>query len=112
MLREKPQYHQKEHQPITTNLPRGATILEDNVIMPSFLDQLTNDIKLKCPLLTNIVNSLAVGKSTEKNVGKKDCDFKFKAAIQTVMALDDIRSERSKSSFSTIFGLLLIAHEA
>ena len=85
---------------------------DNNVIMPSFFDQLTNDVKLKCPLLTNIVNSLAVGKSTEKNVGKKDCDFKFKAAIQTVMALDDIRSERSKSSFSTIFGLLLIAHGA
>ena len=76
--------------------------------MPSFFDQLTNDIKLKCPLLTNVANSLAVGKSTEKNVGKKDCDFKLKAAIQTVMALDDIRSER----FSTVFGLLLIAHGA
>ena len=80
--------------------------------MPSFFDQLADAIKLKCPLLTNIVNSLAVGKSTEKNVGKKDCDFKFKAAIQTIMALDDIRSERFKSSFSTIFGLLLIAHGA
>ena len=35
---------------------------DNNVIMPSFFDQLTNDIKLKCSLLTNIVNSLAVGK--------------------------------------------------
>ena len=85
---------------------------DGNVVLPGFFDSIADNINLQCPLLTKIIDCLAVGKSSKKNVGKKDCSFKFKAAIQAIMALDDIKSERSKSSFSTIFGLLLIAHGA
>lgn len=82
------------------------------VIMPNFFDEIALNVKNKCPLLTSIISTLAIGKSTERNTGKKDSNFKFKAALQAILSLDDVKSERTKSSFSILFGLLLFANGA
>ena len=90
----------------------GETSGEDIILVPSFFEGVASNVKEKCPLLTSIVKTLAVGTSTERNSGKKDSKYKFKAALQAILAMDDVKSERTKSSFSVIFGLLLFAHGA
>ena len=86
---------------------------DDNMIfVPSFFENIALNIKEKCPLLTSIIECLALGNATKRNTSKKDSNFKFKAALQAILALDDVKSERTKSSFSIIFGLLLFAHGA
>ncbi|CAB4007800.1 Hypothetical predicted protein, partial [Paramuricea clavata] len=84
----------------------------ERVFMPSFFENVTLSIKEKCPLLTSIITTLAVGKSTKRNTGNKDSNFKFKTALQAILALDDVKSERTKSSFSVLFGLLLFSYGA
>lgn len=46
-----------------------------------------------------------------ETLGKKTA-YKFKSALHIVLALDDIKSQQSKSDFSTVFGLLLLSHGA
>jgi hypothetical protein len=59
-----------------------------------------------------IVETLAVGKWSKYNKCKKTVSYKFKTALQMVLALDDIKSQRTTTAFSTLFGLLLISYGA
>lgn len=82
------------------------------MIGETYFDNLATEAERQCPLLTEIVKVLVTGKRDERNTGKKAPEFKFKSAIQMLFALDDIRSQKSKSDFSTLFGLLLLSHGA
>ena len=53
-----------------------------------------------CPLLTEIVETLAVGKWSKYNKSKKTVSYKFKTALQMVLALDYIKSQRTNTAFS------------
>ena len=77
-----------------------------------YFDNLATDVERQCPMLTEIVKLLVTGKRDERNTGKKAPEFKFKSAVQVLLALDDIRSQKTKSDFSTLFGLLLMSHGA
>ena len=75
-------------------------------------DQIAIKVREYCPLLTKIVETLAVGKWSKYNKYKKTVSYKFKTALQMVLALDDIKSPRTTTAFSTLFGLLLISYGA
>ena len=77
-----------------------------------YFDNLATDVERQCPMITEIVKLLVTGKRDERNTGKKAPEFKFKSAVQVLLALDDIRSQKTKSDFSTLFGLLLMSHGA
>ena len=77
-----------------------------------YFDDLATDVERQCPMITEIVKLLVTGKRDERNTGKKAPEFKFKSAVQVLLALDDIRSQKTKSDFSTLFGLLLMSHGA
>ena len=77
-----------------------------------YFDNLATDVERQCPMLTEIVKLLVTGKRDERNTGKKAPEFKFKSAVQVLLALDDIRSQKTKSDFSTLFGLLLMSRGA
>lgn len=71
-----------------------------------------NNVREQCPTLTHMIETIAIGDWTKYNTGKKSCSFKFKSAIQLLLALDDIKTQKSTTNFSTLFGLLLISHGA
>ena len=48
-------------------------------------------------------------KLTEENTGKKTESFKWKCAVHVLFSLIDIRSQKSKSKFSELFGLAHLA---
>lgn len=77
-----------------------------------YFDNLATEAEKQCPLLTEIVKLLVTGKRDGRNTGKKAPEYKFKSAIQVILAVDDIRSQKTKSDFSTLFGLLLMSHGA
>ena len=77
-----------------------------------YFDNLATDVERQCPMITEIVKLLVTGKRDERNTGKKVPEYKFKSAVQVLLALDDIRSQKTKSDFSTLFGLLLMSHGA
>ena len=77
-----------------------------------YFDNLATDVERQCPILTEIVKLLVTAKRDERNTGKKAPEFKFKSAVQVLLALDDIRSQKTKSDFSTLFGLLFMSHGA
>ena len=77
-----------------------------------YFDNLATDVERQCPMITEIVKLLVTGKRDERNTGKKAPEYKFKSAVQVLLALDDIRSQKTKSDFSTLFGLLLMSHGA
>lgn len=77
-----------------------------------YFDNLATDVERQCPMITEIVKLLVTGKRDERNTGKKAPEFKFKSAVQVLLALDDIRSQKTKSDFSTLFGVLLMSHGA
>ena len=60
-----------------------------------YFDNLATDVERQCPMITEIVKLLVTGKR-----------------VQVLLALDDIRSQKTKSDFSTLFGLLLMSHGA
>ena len=64
------------------------------------------------PTLTRFIEAIAIGDWKKYKTGKKSSSFKFKSAIQILLALDDIKSQRTTTNFSTLFGLLLISHGA
>lgn len=61
-----------------------------------FGEGIFNQIEMKvrecCPLLTEIVEILAVGRWSKYNKCKTTVKYKFKAALQMVLASDDIKS--------------------
>lgn len=71
-----------------------------------------NNVREQCPNLTRFIEAISIGDWTKYNTGKKSSSFKFKSAIQMLLALDDIKSQRTTTNFSTLFGLLLISHGA
>ena len=77
-----------------------------------YFDNLATDVERQCPMITEIVKLLVTGKRDERNTGKKAPEYKFKSAVQVLLALDDIRSQKTKSDFSTLFGLLLMSRGA
>ena len=60
-----------------------------------YFDNLATDVERQCPMITEIVKLLVTGKR-----------------VQVLLALDDIRSQKTKSDFSTLFGLLSMSHGA
>ena len=77
-----------------------------------YFDNLATDVERQCPMITEIVKLLVTGKRDERNTGKRAPEFKFKSAVQVLLALDDLRSQKTKSDFSTLFGLLLMSQGA
>lgn len=82
------------------------------MIAEMYFDNLATDVESQCPMITEIVKLLVTGKRDERNTGKRAPEFKFKSAVQVLLALDDLRSQKTKSDFSTLFGLLLMSHGA
>ena len=72
--------------------------------------EFANSVHENCPMLTSIIETISIGDWTKYNTGRKSSSYKFKSTIQMVLALDDIKSQRTSSNFSTLFGLLLITY--
>ena len=81
--------------------------------LPSSLtfDTVASQVQESCPKLTRLVNVIAVGDRSHDNL-RRDSSCKFKNAVQMLFALVNIRSQKSKNSFSKLFGIMLIAHGA
>lgn len=77
-----------------------------------FFENMAREVEEKCAILKEIIQVLATGTQDDRNTGKKKPAYKFKSALHIVLALDDIKSQKSKSDFSTVFGLLLLSHGA
>ena len=84
----------------------------EEILNDLFFQRTTTTIIDKCPLLTEMIQIVAVGKNTNNNSGKKNTSYKLKCAIQLLFALTDIRSQSNESEFSKIFGLMLMANGA
>ena len=84
----------------------------DEMIPSALFSSIVSKIKEQCPVLSNLLETLAVGQHTSRNCGKKNEDYKFKCAVQVLSAVNEIRSQKSDSDLSTLFGLLLIANGA
>ena len=76
-----------------------------------FFENMAREVDEKCPILKEIIQVLATGTWDDRNTGEKTA-YKFKSALHIVLALGDIKSQQSKSDFSTVFGLLLLSHGA
>lgn len=63
------------------------------------------------PFLRKLFRCWQQGHEMIETLGKKTA-YKFKSALHIVLALGDIKSQQSKSDFSTVFGLLLLSHGA
>lgn len=84
----------------------------DSIFGETTFDTFATNVRDCCPLLTGIIETLAIGKWSKYNKGKKTQSYKFKVALQMILALDDIKSQRTSTEFSTLFGILLISHGA
>ena len=82
------------------------------VVNERFFENMAREVDEKCPILKEIIQVLATGTRDDRNTGGKKTAYKFKSALHIVLALDDIKSQQSKSDFSTVFGLLLLSHGA
>ena len=67
--------------------------------------------KKSAPFLRKLFRCWQQGHEMIETLEKKTA-YKFTSAIHIVLALDDIKSQKSKSDFSTVFGLLLLSHGA
>ena len=74
-------------------------------------DTVASRVQESCPKLTRLVNVIAVGNRSHDNL-RRDSSYKFKNAVQMLFSLVNIRSQKSKNSFSKLFGIMLIAHGA
>ena len=84
----------------------------ESILGENTFDTFATNVRDNCPVLTDIIETLAIGKWSQYNKGKKTESYKFKTALQMILALDDIKSQRTTTEFSTLFGLLLISHGA
>ena len=84
----------------------------DVVIPSSHFSSIASKVKEQCPIISNLLETLAIGQHTSRNCGKKSADNKFKCALQMLCAVNEIHSQKSDSDISTLFGLLLIANGA
>lgn len=82
------------------------------VFNEQFFENTSKKVEENCPILKDIIQVLATGPRDDRNTGKKTSAYKFKSALQLVLALDEIKSQHSASDFSTVFGLLLLSHGA
>lgn len=108
---------QKEMQYLQTLTDIGMKKINEEddlevVLNEHFFDNISKKVEENCPILKEIVQVLATGTRDDRNTGKKTSAYKFKSALQLVLALDDIKSQHSTSDFSTVFGLLLLSHGA
>ena len=67
-------------------------------------DGVAAQVSQKCPMIDQLIKTLAIGARTNENLGKKTEDYKFKAAMQVLYALNDIRSQKANSDFCKLFG--------
>lgn len=84
----------------------------DIMIPSSLFSSIASKVKEQCPIISGLLETLAVGQHTSRNCGKKNEDYKFKCALQMLSAVNEIHSQKSESDISTLFGLLLIANGA
>ena len=73
------------------------------IVEETTFDSFANDVRNHCPVLTDIIETLAVGKWSKYNKGKKNQHYKFKVALQMILALDDIKSQRTCTEFEYIY---------
>lgn len=83
----------------------------DKMIPSTVFSSIASNVKEQCPVISSLLETLAVGRHTSRNYGKNE-DYKFKCALQVLSAINEIRSQKSDSDLSTLFGLLLIANGA
>ena len=80
------------------------------IINELFFDHVADTVEKQCPLLTQIIKLLCLGRQPGTNTGKKTDKFKFKSALHILNAIGEIRSQRTTNDFALMFGLLLISY--
>ncbi len=80
------------------------------IVNELFFQHVADKVEEQCPLFTQIVKLLCIGKRSGTNTGKKTDAFKFKSALHSINVLGEIRSQRTTDEFGLMFGLLLISY--
>jgi hypothetical protein len=89
----------------------GETSGEDIILVPSFFEGVASNVKEKCPLLTSIVKTLAVGTSTERNSGKKDSKYKFKARFTSYSGYGRCEERKNKKLILCYFWSVVVCSQ-
>ena len=87
-------------------------LTDTNRLLSSLIfDTVASQVQESCPKLTRLVNVIVVGDRSHDNL-RRDSSHTSKNAVQILFTLVNIRSQKSKNSFSKLFGITLIAHGA
>ena len=65
----------------------------ESILGENTFDTFATNVRDNCPVLTDIIETLAIGKWSQYNKGKKTESYKFKTALQMILALDDIKAK-------------------
>lgn len=81
------------------------------LITPSVFKKFADDVKEKCPLLRNIIESLVVSNPQSKNRLKTN-DHKILCGHQALALLLNVRNSNCMNDFPLLFGLLCVSYGA
>ena len=91
------------------NFRHGDIASRHDLITGDLINDFVSNIQDHCPLINSILESLVESGKPERNVLKTN-EFKFKCASHALAALLNIRSSRTSSDFTLLFGLLCISY--
>jgi len=80
-------------------------------INPFIFNEMVNQLKNECPIITNILEQLVISENTSRNI-KKTAQMKMKAAIHLLSSLMDVRSQKGGNDVSVLFGMLCLCYGA
>lgn len=80
-------------------------------IDPFIFDEMVNNLKKECPMITNVLEQLVISDNTSRNI-KKTATMKMKASVHLLSSLMDVRSQKGGNDVAILFGLLCICYGA
>lgn len=82
-----------------------------DLISPTIFQEFVNAVSDKCPLLRNIVETLVISNSTERNVNKTN-EQKLLGGHHALALLLNTRNSKCLNDFPLLFGLLCVSYGA
>ena len=89
---------------------RSQFEMEKFSLHDNLLGDLTDRVKVKCPLITSILNALVTSETDRNNMRTNAA--KFMDATHALNFLLNIKSRHNKNDFALLFGLMAISYGA